>query len=70
MRALPSDVFKLAAATRAARVHDPRIATRANAGAIDIVRVSFKRSGTSDVEVIRAGLTLAEAIDHMQAMGA
>jgi hypothetical protein len=61
---LPAFVFQLAAATQAAksRTGDKTIGTRADNGRIDIVRVTYKQSGSSTVQVVQSGLTPDQAI--------
>ena len=61
---LPAFVFQLASATKAAKVRtgDNTIGTRADNGRIDIVRVTYKKSGASTVQAVQSGLTPDQAI--------
>lgn len=61
---LPLIAFQLAAAIKSAkaRTGDKTIATRANNGFIDLVRVTYKPSGSSSVEAAKLGLTPDQAI--------
>lgn len=61
---LPLIAFRLADAVKSAkaRTGDKTIGARASNGFIDIVRVAYKASGASSVEVVKLGLTPDQAI--------
>jgi hypothetical protein len=64
------DLLKLQAATLAARQRtgDKTIATRAEAGRVQVVRVTYDATGKSTVEPLVAPMPTADAISYLRAM--
>jgi hypothetical protein len=65
-----ADILKLADSTRAARARtkDASICTRAKGGKVQVCRVTYRASGTSNVEPRTLPMTIPEAIAFMDSL--